>query len=79
MPKMTLKLPKLAVSMREGAITRWLAAPGAAVAQGQPLYEIETEKSATEIESPFAGVFTPLVEAGGDPLPVGTPVAEIVT
>jgi pyruvate/2-oxoglutarate dehydrogenase complex dihydrolipoamide acyltransferase (E2) component len=78
MAKMTLKLPKLAVSMREGTITQWLVAPGATVAQGQPIYTIETEKTAMDVECPFAGVITPLAPTG-QTLPVGTPVAEILT
>jgi pyruvate/2-oxoglutarate dehydrogenase complex dihydrolipoamide acyltransferase (E2) component len=78
MAKMVLKLPKLAVSMREGTIARWLVEPGATVAQGQPIYELESEKSAMEVESPFAGVFTPLAPLG-EALPVGTPVAEVAT
>ena len=60
--KMTLKLPKLAVSMREG----------------QPLYVIETEKTSTEVPSPFAGIITTSAQSG-DTYPVGTPIAQIET
>ncbi len=78
MPRMTLKLPKLAVSMLEGTITAWHVAAGDNVTAGQPLYEIETEKTSFVVESPFAGTFTPLVGTG-EALAVGTPVAEVVT
>lgn len=78
MARVTLKLPKLAVSMQEGTITRWHVAAGETVTVGQPLYEIETEKTSFEVESPFAGTLTPLVGAG-EPLPVGTPIAEVMT
>lgn len=78
MPKVTLKVPKLAVSMQEGAITAWRVATGDTVSVGQPLYEIETEKTSFEVESPFAGVITPIAPAG-ESLPVGAPVAEILT
>ncbi len=78
MAKMTLKLPKLAVSMQEGTLIEWLVASGDTVAQGQPLYVIETEKTSTEIESPFPGRIV-TIGVTGESYPVGTPIAEIHT
>ena len=48
MAKMTLKLPKAAVSMQEGKIVEWFVANGADVAVGQKLYALETEKTTIE-------------------------------
>jgi pyruvate/2-oxoglutarate dehydrogenase complex dihydrolipoamide acyltransferase (E2) component len=76
MAKAVLKLPKLAVSMREGTIVEWLVEEGATIEVGQPIFTVESEKSSIEVESPFAGIFRPLA-ALGETLPVGTPVAEI--
>lgn len=78
MARITLKLPKLAVSMQEGTIVEWHVAAGDRVAIGQRLYTIETEKTSFEVESPFAGTLTPLA-AAGETLKVGTPIAEILT
>lgn len=78
MAKAVMKLPKLAVSMQEGTIVEWLVAEGAAVSVGQPIFTVESEKSSLEVESPFAGIFRPLV-ALGETLPVGTPIAEITS
>lgn len=78
MAKMTLKLPKMATSMREGTLVEWLVQSGDAVNIGQPLYVIETEKSASEIQSPFAGIFS-MIGKIGETYPVGTPIAEIET
>jgi pyruvate/2-oxoglutarate dehydrogenase complex dihydrolipoamide acyltransferase (E2) component len=78
MARMVLKLPKLAVSMREGVVTEWLVAAGEAVVQGQLIYTVESEKAAIDVESPFTGVFTPLVEIG-ETYQVGDPIAQIVT
>lgn len=75
---MTLKVPKGAVSMQEGTIVEWKVANGDAVAVGQAIYDIETEKTTIEVESPFEGVITILEEAGAT-LPVGHPIAEIRT
>jgi glutaconyl-CoA/methylmalonyl-CoA decarboxylase subunit gamma len=77
MAKMTLKLPKLAVSMQEGTITEWFVASGDIVAQGQKIYAVETEKTNFEVESPFAGIITVLGTIG-DATPIGTPIAEII-
>lgn len=78
MAKMTLKLPKAAVSMKEGTIVKWLVPNGTAVTVGQNLYELETEKATMEVPSPFAGTVTFIAETG-KVYPVGEPIAEIVT
>jgi glutaconyl-CoA/methylmalonyl-CoA decarboxylase subunit gamma len=78
MAKMTLKLPKMAASMRDGTLVEWLVQSGDVVRIGQALYIVETEKTSAEIESPFAGVVTTIAEIG-QTYPVGTPIAEIET
>jgi pyruvate dehydrogenase E2 component (dihydrolipoamide acetyltransferase) len=78
MAKMTLKIPKGAVSMREGTIVAWKVGDGERVAVGQPLYDIETEKTTMEVGSPFEGVIR-ILEQAGRLLPVGHPIAEIQT
>jgi pyruvate/2-oxoglutarate dehydrogenase complex dihydrolipoamide acyltransferase (E2) component len=77
MAKMTLKLPKLGVSMHEGTVTEWFVASGDSVAQGQKIYVVETEKTTFEVESPFTGIIT-IIRATGELTPIGTPIAEIV-
>ena len=49
-------LPKLGFSMTEGTLVAWLATYGEAVLEGQPLFELESEKSVQEIEAPTSGV-----------------------
>ena len=44
-------LPKVDMDMATGRISRWLVAEGAAVNQGDPLFEIETDKAAMEIQA----------------------------
>ncbi len=48
-------LPKIGFSMNEGVLTRWLVDDGATVTQGQPLYELESDKSLQEVEAPASG------------------------
>lgn len=71
-----VSLPKLGVAMAEGTLVEWLVSDGEAVAAGQPLYRLETDKVENEIEAPAAGVVTLVAEAGGM-YPVGTLLAEI--
>lgn len=78
MAKMVLKLPKLAVSMQEGTITQWAVQTGDHISVGQKLYDIETEKTSFEVESPFAGTITTLGTVG-EAYAIGTPIAEITT
>jgi len=49
-------MPALELAQETGKVIRWLKAPGDAVAKGEPLLEIETDKVTTEIEAPAAGI-----------------------
>jgi pyruvate/2-oxoglutarate dehydrogenase complex dihydrolipoamide acyltransferase (E2) component len=59
-----IALPKLGFSMTEGTITEWLVPDGATVSEGQPLYVLEMDKSAQEIEAPASGTLKILAETG---------------
>lgn len=50
--------------MQEGAIAAWLVPDGSIVAEGQPIYTLEIEKSALDIEAPEAGVLRQIGEVG---------------
>jgi pyruvate dehydrogenase E2 component (dihydrolipoamide acetyltransferase) len=69
-------MPKLSDTMEEGTILQWLVADGDAVAKGQPVVEIETDKANMTVEAPEAGAVH-LLAAEGDVLAVGAPMAEI--
>lgn len=69
-------LPKLGFSMNEGTLAEWLAADGSQVAEGQPLYSLESEKSTNEVESPAAGTLR-VLKPSGDTYQVGTLLAVI--
>lgn len=73
----TLKIPKAAVSMREGTLTQWLIADGATVVEGQPLYVLELEKSTMDVESPANGVLRHIGSAGTT-YKVGDVIGEIL-
>ena len=64
-------LPKIGFSMTEAQIAEWLAEDGAQVTEGQPLYLLEADKSANEVESPASGTFR-IVAQPGETYEVGT-------
>ena len=69
-------MPKLGLTMEEGFLAGWLCEPGAAVALGQAICEVETDKLTVAVESPYAGILLTCVEPGGT-VPVGAPIAVI--
>ncbi len=71
-------LPRVALNTATGKLNRWLAAEGERVREGQPLFEIEADQTATEVEAPASGVLRGLRAEAGDRLPVGAIVAWIV-
>lgn len=69
-------LPKIGFSMNEGVLAEWLAADGAQVAEGQPLYALESEKSTQEVESPASGTLK-IIGKVGETYEVGAVLAVI--
>ena len=65
------KLPDLGEGLTEGEVARWLVAEGQAIAEDDPLVEIQTDKATVEIPSPYAGTVLRIVVAEGEVAPVG--------
>ncbi len=57
-------MPRLGDFMTEGIVAKWTKSQGDAVAQGDMLAEIESEKLNYELEATSDGVFHPVVEEG---------------
>lgn len=72
-----LTMPKLGLTMKEGTVAVWHVAPGAIVAPGQRVFDVETEKVTSECEAQAAGVLRRQVVAQGAILPVGALVGVI--
>jgi len=69
-------LPRLGQGMEAGTIVRWLKAEGEAVAKGDPLFELDTDKVTQEVEAEASGVLLKIAVAEGE-VPVGKTVAFI--
>ena len=72
-----VKMPQLGESVVEGAIVRWLKAPGDYVAKYEPLLEISTDKIDTEVPSPAEGILLEILAPEGQTVAVGTVLATI--
>jgi pyruvate dehydrogenase E2 component (dihydrolipoamide acetyltransferase) len=68
----SFKLPDLGEGLTEGEVSRWLVSEGAAVAEDDPLVEIQTDKATVEIPSPYAGTVLQILVPEGGVAPVGT-------
>jgi pyruvate/2-oxoglutarate dehydrogenase complex dihydrolipoamide acyltransferase (E2) component len=69
-------LPKIGFSMNEATLAEWMAADGAQVNEGQPLYALESDKSVQEVESPASGTLR-IIAKIGEVYQVGDVLGEI--
>ncbi len=69
--------PKVDMDMDKGSISKWHVKDGDTVKKGQAVFEIETDKSAMEIEAPADGVIKVSEVAEGASVNIGTVVAMI--
>jgi pyruvate dehydrogenase E2 component (dihydrolipoamide acetyltransferase) len=74
-PIQAVTMPKWGIEMTEGTVNSWTAREGQAVAKGEPLLEVETDKIVNTVESPFAGTLRRIVAAAGEVYPVGSLIA----
>jgi pyruvate dehydrogenase E2 component (dihydrolipoamide acetyltransferase) len=71
-----VRLPRLGQGMESGTVVRWLKQEGEDVAEGEPLYELDTDKVTQEVEAPHSGVLLRIVLPEGEAA-VGTTIALI--
>jgi pyruvate dehydrogenase E2 component (dihydrolipoamide acetyltransferase) len=71
-------MPMLGLNQDTGKVVRWLRAEGDAVAKGEPLFEVETDKVTVEIEAPAAGTLHGISVAEGEDVPVGRAIAYVL-
>ncbi|SVA57711.1 uncharacterized protein METZ01_LOCUS110565 [marine metagenome] len=74
--ELRIKIPKTAVISEKCTLIEWNVEVGEKVDLGQPLYLIETEKTAIEIQSPVKGIIKSLAQID-ETYDVGTEIATI--
>ena len=66
-----LVVPALGESITEAVVSRWLKNVGDAVAQDEPVVDLETDKITVQLPSPVAGTLTNRTVAEGATVKVG--------
>jgi len=66
-----ITMPQMGFDMTEGVIAAWLKKEGEPVTKGEPIAEIETDKTTIQIESFASGVLRKIVAPAGQKVPVG--------
>ena len=70
-------MPKLGLTMTEGTVSSWLKKAGDAVKEGEPLFEVETDKLTNTIEASATGVLRKIIAGEGVTVPVLDKIAVI--
>lgn len=68
--KKEIKIPDIAENVDEGVIGRILVSKGDQVKEDQPVVEVETDKAATDIPSPYSGTIDEIKVEEGDEVTV---------
>src|ERR1700730_11726766 len=71
-------MPALEMAQETGKLLAWRKKEGEAIAKGEPLLDVETDKAVVEIESPADGILAGVKAHAGDVVPVGQTIAWIV-
>jgi pyruvate/2-oxoglutarate dehydrogenase complex dihydrolipoamide acyltransferase (E2) component len=72
MARIPIEMPKLGYDMEEGAVGNWLKQVGDSVSRGEPIAEIETDKTTVEMEATHSGTLVEQTLAPGEEVPVGS-------
>lgn len=70
-------MPNLGYDMESGTLQRWLKQVGDAIERGEPIAEVETDKTTVEMESMASGILTKIMLQEGESAPVGAAIAVI--
>ena len=70
-------VPEVGESIVDARVARWLKKEGDAVAAGEPLVELETDKIDVEVPAPKAGVLERIAHKDGDDVKIGAVIGTI--
>ncbi len=68
-------MPKQGLQMTEGTIIKWLKKEGETINEGEPLFEMETDKLTITIDSTATGTVLKIVRAEGEVVPITETIA----
>ncbi|MFC9978403.1 lipoyl domain-containing protein [Gordonia sp. NPDC127522] len=70
-------VPQWGLTMEEATLVSWLKAVGDHVDEGEPIADLETDKTNAELESTVAGTITELLVEEGTEVVPGQVVAKV--
>ena len=70
-------VPTLGESVSDATIARWMKQAGEAIAQDEPIVELETDKVTLEVPSPVAGALSEIIANEGATVEVGALLARV--
>lgn len=70
-------MPKQGLQMTEGVITEWLKREGDIVQEGEPLFEMETDKLSITIDASASGTLLKILFEEGEIIPVAETIAVV--
>lgn len=68
-------MPKQGLLMTEGTLTNWLVKEGGLCKEGEPLFEMETDKLTITMDSTATGTLLKILHPEGDVVPITEPIA----
>jgi pyruvate dehydrogenase E2 component (dihydrolipoamide acetyltransferase) len=74
-----VEMPKLAMTMEEGSVANWYKNEGDEIAEGEPLFSVETEKVTSDIDAPESGILGKILVPVGETAPCGAVLAVILS
>ncbi|MCG8351290.1 MAG: 2-oxoglutarate dehydrogenase complex dihydrolipoyllysine-residue succinyltransferase [Chloroflexales bacterium] len=70
-----IRVPTLGESIVEATVSRWIKQKGEAVAAGEPVVELETDKVNLEVAAEYGGVLSSIAKAEGETVAIGDVLA----
>ena len=70
-------MPKQGLQMTEGTIIKWLVPEGGKCVEGEPLFEMETDKLTITMDAPASGTLLKIVKGEGEVVPITELIAVI--
>jgi pyruvate/2-oxoglutarate dehydrogenase complex dihydrolipoamide acyltransferase (E2) component len=75
--RVDVTMPNLGYDMEAGKVASWLKNVGDRVERGEPIAEIETDKTTVEMEALASGTLVEIACPAGDEAPVGAVIARL--
>ena len=72
-----ITLPELGEDIEEATIINIFVSPGDSIKKEQSVIEIETDKAALELPSPFDGTISDILVSEGDVIKIGDLIAKV--